>query len=216
MPQPIVIAHHLIWTAYGYWLPNDPRGSMSKTIASDVIAELGEIHYGRRVVQPASRDIREFRERAKEVLKHPLLNFPVTLFDVIAEAFAEVIETERYTCWACAVMPDHAHVLIRKHKHQAEEMIANLQDASRSRLRDSGARAADHPVWGGPGWKVFIDHPTLVRRTIRYIDDNPPKWRLPRQNWPFVKPYDGWPLHPGHNPNSPYARRLRECGRYPE
>jgi hypothetical protein len=37
---------------------------------------------------------------------------------------------------------------------------------------------------------------------------------LPVQQWMFVKPYDGWPLHPGHNPNSPYAKRLREAGRY--
>jgi len=216
MPQPIIIAHHLIWTAYGYWLPNDPRGSMSKTIACNVIRELGEIHYGRRVVQPASREVRAFRERAKEVLKHPLLNFPQSLFPEIAAAFAEVIENERYTCWACAVMPDHAHVLIRKHKHQAEDMIVNLQEASRLRLRNCGARTPDHPVWGGPGWKVFLDHPTEVRRTIRYIRDNPEKWRLPRQQWPFVKSYDNWPLHPGHNPNSPYARRLRDYREYGE
>jgi hypothetical protein len=39
--RPIVIAHHLIWTNYGWWLPNDPRGSLSRTIASDLIAELG-------------------------------------------------------------------------------------------------------------------------------------------------------------------------------
>ena len=44
VPNPIVIAYHLIWTAYGWWLPNDPRGSMSRCIASDVIAELGELH----------------------------------------------------------------------------------------------------------------------------------------------------------------------------
>ena len=27
MPRqnPIVIAYHLVWTAYGTWLPNDPR-----------------------------------------------------------------------------------------------------------------------------------------------------------------------------------------------
>ena len=37
MPAPIVIAHHLIWTAYGWWLPNDPRGSNSQVIRSDVI-----------------------------------------------------------------------------------------------------------------------------------------------------------------------------------
>ncbi len=28
MPRqnPIVVAYHLVWTAYGMWLPNDPRG----------------------------------------------------------------------------------------------------------------------------------------------------------------------------------------------
>jgi hypothetical protein len=25
----MVVAYHLIWTAYGHWLPNDLRGSMS-------------------------------------------------------------------------------------------------------------------------------------------------------------------------------------------
>ena len=67
----------LIWTAYGYWLPNDPRGSMSKTIACDVIAELGALHYGRKQVQPSAREIKEFREQSRGVLKHPLLDFKV-------------------------------------------------------------------------------------------------------------------------------------------
>ncbi len=31
MPS-IVIAYPLIWSIYGYWLPNDPRGSTSKTL----------------------------------------------------------------------------------------------------------------------------------------------------------------------------------------
>jgi len=46
--QPIIIAYHLIWTAHGWWLPNDPRGSMSAAIACDVLAELGALHYGRK------------------------------------------------------------------------------------------------------------------------------------------------------------------------
>jgi hypothetical protein len=136
MPRPIVIAHHLIWTAYGWWLPNDPRGSTSRAVASDVIAELGELHFGRRKVQPPTDIIRQFHDRAREVLKYP-------------------------------------------------------------------------SVWATSGWKGFLDHPDEVRRTVRYIEDNPRKWRLPEQRWPFVKQYDGWPLHPGHSPNSPYARRMR-------
>ena len=44
----MVIAYHLVWTLYGWWLPNDRRGSMSRTIASDVIAGLGALHYTRK------------------------------------------------------------------------------------------------------------------------------------------------------------------------
>jgi len=205
----MVIAYHLIWTAYGYWLPNDPRGSMSKTIACDVIAELGALHYGRKKVQPAAREVREFRDRARNVLKYSLLDFKLPDISAIADGLAEAICRQSYTCYACAIMPDHVHALIRKHKHQAEDMLENLQGSSALWLRTAGLRSCDHPVWGGPGWKVFLDTPTDICRTIRYIEENPVKWRLPGQQWPFVKPYDGWPLHPGHSPNSPYARSLR-------
>ena len=211
MLAPIVIAHHLIWTVYGWWLPNDPRGSFSKEIASDLIAQLGELHYGRKKIQPASRDIRHFHEQAAQVLKFPLLSIGNAEMQAIATSFAEVIERQTYTCYACAIMPDHVHILIRKHKHLAEEMILNLQSFSRLRLSTLHLRSPEHPVWtGGGGWKVFLDHPDDIRRTIPYIKNNPVKINLPAQKWPFVKEYDGWPLHPGHSPNSPYARRLGE------
>jgi REP element-mobilizing transposase RayT len=210
MPRPIVIAYHLIWTGYGRWLPNDPRGSTSRTIASDPIAELGELHYGRRKIQPPGEVVREFYERAEGVLKFPLLEFNVQEIRVIAEAFSETVQTRRYTCYACAIMPDHVHLLIRKHKYQAEQMIEHFQSASRLRLSTAGACGADHPVWTRSGWKGFVDRPDAVRKIIGYVENNPPKMGLPRQRWPFVKPYDGWPLHAGHDPNSPYARRLRE------
>ncbi len=210
MPKPIVIAYHLIWTAYGYWLPNDPRGSMSKAIASDVIAELGTLHFGRKKVQPSAREIRDFHNRSQNAIKYSLLDFEIEDFPVVADALSQVIQERRYTCYACAIMPDHVHILIRKHKHQAEEMLENFQVVSRLRLRNAGLRTFDHPVWGGPGWKVFLDSPDSIRRTICYIDENPVKRRLPRQCWAFVKEYDGWPLHPGHSPHSPYARSLRD------
>lgn len=36
--KPLVLAHHVMWTAYGWWLPNDPRASTSHTIRNDLIA----------------------------------------------------------------------------------------------------------------------------------------------------------------------------------
>jgi REP element-mobilizing transposase RayT len=212
----MVIAHHLIWTAYGWWLPNDPRGSGSEVVRNDVLTDLGELHKGRKPVQPSGREIRDFYERAAPLLRHPLLTFDDSARIEIAGAFAEEIERQAYTCWACAVMPDHVHVLIRKHKHQAEEMAESLMRASRMRLIEAGHRDKTHPVWiAGVGWKVFLDEPNDVWRTIPYIERNPVKIGLPKQAWHFVKPYDGWPLHPGHSPNSPYVRDLRQRGLYP-
>ncbi len=216
MAQPLVIGYHLIWTAYGYWLPNDPRGSGSHSIHSDILAELGELHYGRKRVQPSGREIREFYDRAVPLLMHPRLSFDENARGRIASAFAQVIAAKRYTCYACVVMPDHVHILIRKHKHSAEEMIDNLKNGSSRQLREASWCAETHPVWtAGGGWKVFLDHPDEIRRTVVYIEKNPRPIGLPRQHWPFVTAYDGWPLHPGHSPNSPYAKALRAVGRYP-
>jgi len=191
----MVLAHHLVWTAYGWWLPNDPRGSMSRYIASDVIADLGELHYGRKRVQPASRIIRAFYDQAKQVLKFPLLRFDPVELPAIADAFSSVISENRYTCYACAIMPDHVHILLRKHRDHAENMIDKLQTASRARVIDAGMRSTDHPVWGGDGWRVFLDSPDDIRRTVQYIEQNPIKARMPRQTWGFVVPYDNWPFH---------------------
>src|SRR3954454_5081534 len=119
----MVLAYHLVWTAYGWWLPNDLRGSMSQFIASDLIAELGELHYGRKKIQPAGRDIRAFYKEAAPRLNHELLEFDDRQRALVAEAFAECIRVNKYTCYACAIMRDHSHLVIRKHKHQAEEMI---------------------------------------------------------------------------------------------
>lgn len=191
----MVLAYHLVWTAYGWWLPNDPRGSMSHEIRNDVLRELGEIHYGRKKLQPASRDIRAFYERAKELLQHALLTFTIEELAAVADAFAGVISTNRYTCYAAAVMPDHVHLVIRKHRDQAEDMISRSHAASREAIRLLGQRQPDHPVWGGPGWKVFLDSPDDITRTIHYVRDNPLKAGRAAQSWDFVAPYDGWPFH---------------------
>jgi REP-associated tyrosine transposase len=210
MSNPIVIAYHLIWTAYGWWLPNDIRGSGSTAIRNDVLKQLGELHFGRKRSQPAGWQVRDFYQQAAELLKYPLLTFQADQVNAIASAFQGVIQQMKYTCYACAIMPDHIHLLIRKHKHLAEEMMANFQAAGRATIAGTGQWEQKHPVFTLGGWKVYLDHPEEVWRTIPYIEENPDKIGLARQQWGFVTPYNNWPLHEGHSPNSPYARRLRE------
>jgi len=71
----MILAHHIILTGYGHWLPNDPRGSMSKKVYAEEIAELAEIHFGRREDQPTIETLREFSREAQKRLAHPMLWF---------------------------------------------------------------------------------------------------------------------------------------------
>jgi REP element-mobilizing transposase RayT len=191
----MVIAHHLIWTAYGTWLPNDPRGSGSCTVAAPQLAELGELHFGRKKVQPSGREIREFYLYANQQLLFDVIRFDSQQIQVIAEALTDAIHEFRYTCYACAIMPDHVHIVLRKHKHRAEQMIDNLQQFTRLRFSNTRAIGPDHPLWTHGGWKRLLDSPDAVRSVIRYIENNPIEIGLSSQRWPFVTLYDGWPLH---------------------
>jgi len=186
----MVAGYHLIWTAYGHWLPNDPRGSTSDVVHCAKIAELGDLHPGRRRIQPAGRVIREFYEAAQGVLQHPLRTFTPKDVETIACGFAEIIKERTYTCYACVIMPDHVHLLIRKHRDKAEDMITHLQERSQKMMREQ--TGSEHPVWGGPGWKVFLDTRPDMERIVRYVEQNPVKMGRPIQRWAFVKAYDGW------------------------
>ena len=190
----MVAAYHLIWTAYGHWLPNDPRGSSSHKIRCAKIAPLGELHQGRKPIQPAGRDIREFYQAATGVLKYNLLTFDDREIKAIACGFAGIIRKHTYTCYACAIMPDHVHLVIRKHRDKAEEMIERFQNATREAIHNlpQSRFSFEHPVWGGPGWKVFLNSREEMKRTIKYVEQNPVKIGQPVQRWEFVMPYDGW------------------------
>ena len=194
----MVAGFHLIWTAYGWWLPNDPRGSSSHEIRIERIEELGPLHHGRKVIQPLPSELRAFYERAAGVLKHELLQFDAAQRDIIGAAIGRLIANERYTCYACAVMPDHVHCLIRKHKHHGETMIANMQEESRTALKQAQRRDPEHPVWGGPGWKRFLFTEADMRRIVNYIEANLRKVGRARlsvkQNVRLFPPYSRFPM----------------------
>ncbi len=188
----MVAGYHLMWTAYACWLPNDPRGSSSDEIRADRIASLGKLHLGRKPIQPPGSEIRDFFKLADELLQHQRRIFNGEDALVIANSFAKTVKDRVYTCYACAIMPDHVHMLIRRHRNFSEEMIEILQEKSKGALIQAGRRPVNHPVWGGPGWKVFLNTQKDMERIVRYIRNNPIKAGLKEQKWGFVKAYDGW------------------------
>ena len=155
-----VIAHHLIWTVYGTWLPNDPRGSGSREVTSNVLRDLGELHYGRKRIQPPRSAVREFYDAATPRLRHDVVTLDGKAIIATGRGLSAAITAQRYTCYACAIMPDHLHLVVRKHKHQAEEIIENLKSSTRNRLLADGCYAQTHPVWtDGCGWRGISESP---------------------------------------------------------
>ena len=143
-------------------------------------------------MQPPAEELSAFYQTARHVLKHPLLTFSDDDIQFLGKCFGQVVRDREYVCYACAIMPDHVHLLIRRHRDKAEEMIAALQEFSRFGVLVTDRRPVDHPVWGGPGWKVFLNTCEDIERVIEYIRQNPIKAGRPEQRWDFVQKYDGW------------------------
>ena len=191
----MIIAHHIILTGYGHWLPNDPRGSISVELRNAALAPLGDIHYGRKAVQPSRGEIRSFYKDARGLLKYPVLWFNKVTTQTIGEAFGEVIRSEKLTCYACAVLRNHAHLVIRRHKIRHGRMIVLFRDASRKALVEAALAPQDHPVWSLDPFVAFKDTTAAVRSAIRYVEGNLTKHSMPPQPWGFLTPYDDWPFH---------------------
>jgi REP element-mobilizing transposase RayT len=192
-----IIGHHLIWTLYGHWLPNDLRGSGSTEFYDEKFVPLGPIHHGRKPnrLQPNRAELKNFYQQAE-----PLLNFAVFWIDAakrqaIADAFVEVITARNYTVWACAILKNHAHMVIRRHRDDALTMWQTIAEAARQKLCSFADVGTEHPVWSTRPYKVFLKTPDEVRGRIQYVEQNPGKEGLPPQRYAFVQPYDNWPFH---------------------
>jgi REP element-mobilizing transposase RayT len=176
----MIIGHHLIWTLYGHWLPNDLRGSVSMEFYDEKFAPLGPIHHGRKPkrLQPNRGELKQFYKQAE-----PLLNFPIFWIDnAKRQAVAEVIAARNYTVWACAILKNHAHMVIRRHRDDALTMWRETAEAARKKLCDFDDVGAEHPVWSSRPYKVFLKTPDEVHGRIQYVERNPEKEGLPQSS----------------------------------
>ena len=173
MSRPPIIGHHLILTGYGHWLPNDPRGSGSSEIKQSKFEDLGPIHFGRKQVQPSRDELRMFQNEAQPRLEHEVIWFDQSMRDLLADAVANVVECRKYTVWAMAILKNHLHLCIRKHRDDALTMLDLIGLATCERLRKEGVIPGDHPLWANRPYKRYLYTPQEVRNVVHYIEDNP-------------------------------------------
>lgn len=193
---------HLCWGTYGFWLPNDPRGSGSREVWADHLKPFGEATFveDRKKSRARQGHGRALRRAAKRALTRPAVLFDGRQARCAALAFGDLLGELVIPVWACTVLPDHVHLVVGPSGIHCDELSQRLKGRATKALVAAklhpflGAIDADGQVpkcWQEKQWPVFKYDPPSVRRAIRYVEDNPFKEGKKRQVWRFVIPYAG-------------------------
>lgn len=146
---PPVRAYHAIFGAYGFWLPNDPRGSWSKFVAAWELFHFGPATTtdSRRSVAGNAHD-RKARLAAKEHLTFPAVVFNGRQALAVAHGFGAIAAKSGYQLYACSILPEHVHLVVGRHSYKIEHIVRLLNAATSIALREEGV----HPLsLGGLG-----------------------------------------------------------------
>jgi REP element-mobilizing transposase RayT len=196
----MIVGYHIIFSAYGFWLPNDPRGSWSQFVGSWELFRYGPATKTteRRSLAYRHHDW-ERRKQAKSALKFPPVNFTGVAARAVGRGFGDYVRQAKLPVWACAILPDHVHMVVGRPNMPVEQLVIQLKGAATRQLEREGV----HPLaaWKGPDgrmpkcwvrgqWKVYLDAQD-VPRAIQYVQDNPLKEGKKKQGWSFVVPDTG-------------------------
>jgi REP element-mobilizing transposase RayT len=188
-------AHHIIFCAYGFWLPNDPRGSWTSWIGSWELLKFGPTT---KVTTHRSRAYKEHnsyqRLTAKSALKLPPVLFTGEQAAVISYGFRHVIESINAKIYACSILTDHVHLVTGVLPWRTRYFVNQLKGKATKSLiaykRHPFQGLAEPPTpWARNCWDVWLDTPADVCRAIAYVERNPVKENRPVQHWPFITPY---------------------------
>ena len=195
----MIVGYHVIFSTYGFWLPNDPRGSWS-----DFVGSWDLFRYGRATKTTERRSLahrqhdRDARKAAKSALKYPPVLFTGVQARAVARGFGGYLRHVNIPAWACAILPDHVHLVVGRSDMPVERLVIQLKGEATRQLELEGIHplaewkqnAARVPKCFARGlWKVFLE-PEDLPRAIRYVQENPLKEGKKKQEWKFVVPLE--------------------------
>src|SRR5579863_5963660 len=124
----MVLWYHAIFTAYGFWLPNDPRGSWSTFVGSWELYKFGAATKTneRRSLAHDPHDA-ELRREAKQVLKYPPVRFGEEQRNSIGQGIARAREESGLAIHACAIGYDHVHTVVARHSKSIERIVGQMK-----------------------------------------------------------------------------------------
>jgi REP element-mobilizing transposase RayT len=139
----------------------------------------------------AKKHDRSQRFAAKQALRHPPIEITGVQAVSVVEGFRQACEEGGYNIYACAVLPEHIHLVIGWHRRNIRKIVGHLKSNATRRLKEDGLwNFGNRTMWGAHGWNVYLDDIAAVKRAIRYVERNPVKEGKKPQRWSIVTPFD--------------------------
>jgi REP element-mobilizing transposase RayT len=193
----MVLGSHVIFGTYGFWLPNDPRGSWSEFVGAWDLFRYGPATTTseRRSVAHRTHDVAG-RLAAKEALNYRAVKFSGIQARAVGRGFVDYSQRSGLEVLACAILPDHVHLVLARHRLKVEQLVIQLKSAATRHLvaeevhpfQHSPSKNGTLPKCFARGeWKVFLNDEEAISRAIPYVNANPEKEGLPPQRWSFVR-----------------------------
>lgn len=131
-----MLAAHIILTTYGFWLPNDPRGSWSDFVAAWELLKYGK---ATKVTTRASVAHVQHDQRLRREAKTALKYAPVFLTGIqaraVARGLAGATHEGKYPIYACSILDDQVHLVIGPHERMYEQIVSHLRSRATTQLR---------------------------------------------------------------------------------
>jgi hypothetical protein len=116
----------------------------------------------------------------------------------ISRGFVTAIRKSGHHLLACAILPDHIHVVVGASRLNPRRVVGHLKREAALQLQSEGMHPFERDrsgrlpsCWAESCWCVYLDEDDDVRRAIRYVELNPEKEGKRRQSWSFVQPFNG-------------------------
>jgi REP element-mobilizing transposase RayT len=190
----MIRAYHVIWGTYGFWLPNDPRGSWSDFVASWELARFGKAPRPRGPKPYDPKQPKAWRDAAIKTLTFPPARLTGVQAHAVGVGFGNAARKSGLTVWACSILPQHVHLVVARHRLRIEQICILLKGGATKQLKAESRHPYSHfasgsklpSLWGERQWKVFLDTDDAIRRAVEYVEQNPVKAGKRRQRWSFV------------------------------
>src|SRR5438552_14141067 len=128
----MIVGYHVIFGTYGFWLPNDPRGSWSEFVGAwELFRAGGKATKTEETCSLAHRPHdRAKRLAAKAALKLPAVRLTGVQARAVGRGFADYLAQSGLSIWAGAIMPDHVHLVTGRFRTTVEQLVIRLKGAA--------------------------------------------------------------------------------------